>query len=358
MSQVVVDRERVANRVRPRIGRRAFVAAGLLTLFAAAAGYGVDWWTEGRFIASTDDAYVGGDVTPIAPHVAGFVAAILVGDNQYVHAGQKLIRLQGRDFRAALDRAKATVKGRDAAIADFAAQIAAQHARIAAARATLAGKQADAAFAGQDAARYRVLARAEAGSRQAAQRSLAVSRAASASVVAARASLAAATAQLAVLDAGLAEASAAAAAARAARRTARLDLGYTLIRAPIDGYVGNRAAQVGAYVPAGSYLLSVVPAHGLWVDANFKEDELARMHPGEAARVVADVLPGRVFHGHVASLAAASGDVFSVIPAENATGNFTKIVQRVPVRIVLDGRDATLGLLRPGLSATVSVDTK
>ena len=130
--------------------------------------------------------------------------------------------------------------------------------------------------------------------------------------------------------------------AQADLQTARLNLGYTEIRAPIDGYVGNRAAQVGAYVAAGTYLLSVVPSHGLWVDANFKEDQLARMTPGEPATVVADVLPGHAFHGHVASLAPGTGAVFSVIPPENATGNFTKIVQRVPVRILLDGerRDA------------------
>ncbi len=157
-------------------------------------------------------------------------------------------------------------------------------------------------------------------------------------------------------DTGAAEA--AVAQAQADLQTARLNLGYTEIRAPIDGYVGNRAAQVGAYVTPGTYLLSISPAHGLWVDANFKEDQLAGMRPGQQATVVADVLPGHVLHGHVLSLAPATGAIFSVIPPENATGNFTKIVQRVPVRIALDGADATLGTLRPGLSTTVSVDTR
>ena len=175
-------------------------------------------------------------------------------------------------------------------------------------------------------------------------------------MLARRPALQAATQQLAVLDAEIEAASADVAQAEADLRTARLNLGYTEIPAPIDGYVGNRSAQVGAYVATGTNLLSVVPARGLWVDANFKEDQLARMRPGEPATIVADVLPGRTFHGHVASLAPATGAVFSVIPPENATGNFTKIVQRVPVRIVLDGGAAELGLLRPGLSATVSVD--
>jgi membrane fusion protein (multidrug efflux system) len=141
-------------------------------------------------------------------------------------------------------------------------------------------------------------------------------------------------------------------------RTAQLDLGYTEIRAPIDGYVGARSAQVGAYVAAGMMLLSIVPASGLWVDANFKEDELAHMKPGQPATVIADAQPGQKLHGHLLSLAPATGAVFSVIPPENATGNFTKIVQRVPVRIALDGADGSLGALRPGLSTTVRVDTR
>ncbi len=147
-------------------------------------------------------------------------------------------------------------------------------------------------------------------------------------------------------------------AAEADLRMARIARGYATITAPIDGYVADRYAQRGAFVAAGTTLLSIVPAHRLWVDANFKEDDLARIRPGDPARIVADELPGRVFHGRVVSLAPATGAIFSVIPPQNATGNFTKIVQRVPVRIALDGAARTLGLLRPGLSATVSVDTK
>jgi membrane fusion protein (multidrug efflux system) len=160
------------------------------------------------------------------------------------------------------------------------------------------------------------------------------------------------------LGANIEEASAAVAQAKADLETARLDLGYTEIRSPIEGYVGNRAAQVGAYVAQGTYLLSIAPARGLWVDANFKEDQLARVKPGQPATVAADVLPGRVFHGHVLSLAPATGAVFSVIPPENATGNFTKIVQRVPVRIALDDQNAILGAIRPGLSTYATVDTR
>jgi len=142
------------------------------------------------------------------------------------------------------------------------------------------------------------------------------------------------------------------------RDTAQLNLGYTELRAPIDGTVGNRSARTGAYATIGAQLMSLVPAHGLWVDANFKENQLAHMHAGLPATIEADVLPGQTFHGHVASLAPATGAMFSVLPPENATGNFTKIVQRVPVRVLLDGDAATLGLLRPGLSVNAAVDQR
>jgi membrane fusion protein (multidrug efflux system) len=344
--------------IKLRWSRRTLILAALGLLTLAALWYGEQWWTAGRFIESTDDAYVGGDVTPIAPHVAGFVAQILVKDNQHVRQGQPLIRLDARDFQAALDRASATVTQRQAALASLEARTTLQQAVIQQAAADLAAKKAAAVFAAEDAVRYRTLAKVEAGSRQNAQRALAADQSAQAAVLAASAALDAAKQQLAVLQTEIAGAKAAEAQAEAERQTAQLDLGYTEIDSPIDGYIGDRSAQVGAYVTAGTDLLSIVPAHGLWVDANFKEDELARMKPGEPATVIADVLPGRVFHGHVVSLAPATGAVFSVIPPQNATGNFTKIVQRVPVRIALDGSDATLGLLRPGLSTTVSVNTK
>jgi membrane fusion protein, multidrug efflux system len=338
--------------------RRALVAGTALAVAAVGASwYGYDWWTTGRFVQTTDDAYVGGNVTQVAPHVSGFVAQVLVQDNQLVRAGQVLVSLDQRDFRAALDHATAVVAARAAALDGLRAQYVLQQSTIRQQQAELAAKGAQASFTAADAARYRSLAMTAAGSRQDAQRSDALDVQARSGVMAADAALDAARQQLKVLTAQIAEADAAAAQARADLETARLNLEYTEIRAPIDGYVGNRAAQVGAYVTSGSYLVSVIPVSGLWVDANFKEDQLARMTPGEPATVVADVLPGHPFHGHLASLAPGTGAVFSVIPPENATGNFTKIVQRVPVRILLDRDDATLRVLRPGLSTTVSVDT-
>jgi membrane fusion protein (multidrug efflux system) len=341
------------------LSRRHLGLAGALVLAGLGlAWYGQHWWTAGRFVETTDDAYVGGNVTPIAPHVAGFVAQVLVADNQRVHAGQVLLRLDPRDAQAALDHAVASLAARQAAQDSLGAQYVLQQSVVRQQEADRSAKAAQAGFATAEAARYRSLAQTSAGSRQDAERTETLDAQAQSAVVAAVAGLDAARQQLKVLEAQIAEAAAAVAQARSDLETARLDFGYTEIRSPIEGYVGNRAAQVGAYVIPGSYLLSVIPADGLWVDANFKEDQLARMLPGQSAAVVADVVPGHAFRGHVVSLSPGTGAVFSIIPPENATGNFTKIVQRVPVRIALEAGDATLRLLRPGLSTTARVDTR
>ena len=341
---------------RARLKWLAYAAIGGVIALGVAR-YAHDYWTVGRFIESTDDAYAGGNVTPISPHVAGFVSQILVGDNQYVRAGQPLIRLDDRDFRAAADRAAAIVKAREATLESLERKQTMQETAIREAKANLDAKQAQATFAKEDDQRYRDLAQTLAGSRQNAERAAALNLAAEASVASSEAGLDAAKQQLTVLDADIAVARADVAQAEADRHTAELNLGYTEIRSPIDGYVGNRAAEIGAYVSGGAYLVTIIPAHDLWVDANFKESQLEHMTPGEAASVVADVLPDHVFHGHVVSVAPATGAVFSVIPPENATGNFTKIVQRVPVRIRLDD-DPMLRALRPGVSTTVGVDTR
>ena len=360
MSSTIMGRDAalLPGKTRTRLSpkRLALAGAALLAL-AGGAWYGQRCWTTGRFIESTDDAYIGGNVTAIAPHVAGFVAAVLVEDNQRVTAGQVLVRLDPRDFRAALEHAEAVLAARSATLDSFCAQEVLQQSTIRQQDADLAAKSARATFAGADAARYRSLAQIAAGTRQDAQRSDAAEQEARSAVVASTAGVEAARQQLKVLRAQIAEAEAGVAQARADLDTARLNLGYTEIRSPIAGYVGNRAAQVGAFVGQGAYLISVIPSSGLWVDANFKEDQLSRMAPGRPVSVVADVLSGHVFHGHVVSLAPGTGAVFSVIPAENATGNFTKIVQRVPVRVLLDA-DAMSSLLRPGLSTTVQVDTR
>jgi membrane fusion protein (multidrug efflux system) len=337
--------------------KRLAMSAGGILLLVAAVFFGHRWWTAGRFVESTDDAYVGGDVTEISPHVSGFITSLLVSDNQPVSAGQELIRIDSADFKAVQDHAEAAVQQRQATLASLQAQMALQHSLIDQARAELESRKDDAAFNASDAKRYRDLALTKAGSGRDAEKAQTAARTAQSAVAAAAARHSAARKQLSVLEASIGEAQAALAEAHAELSTARLNLGYTVIRAPIDGYVGDRSAQVGAYVTAGTHLLSVVPSRGLWVEANFKEDQIGHMNVGQRAIVIVDVMAGRQIHGRVLSLAPATGAVFSVIPPQNATGNFTKIVQRVPIRIALDAEDVPPGLLRPGLSTNVSVNT-
>jgi len=344
----------LVTRSRKRI---ALIAAGVVVAVVMIA-YGVNWWAVGRFVVSTDDAYVGGDITVIAPQVPGYLVAVAVTDNQVVHAGDLLAKIDDRDYRAALARAEGAVAAQQALLANLAANANLQDAVIGQARAGVEAQRAELARARDDEVRYQDLSRHAAVSVESAQRADATFKAARANVEKAQAAQVAAQRQLDVINTQKQQAQAALAQAVAGRDLAKLNVGYTELRAPLDGTVGNRRARLGAYASAGAPLLSIVPAHGLWVDANFKEDQLARMHDGQRVSITADVLPGRTFHGRVVSLAPATGAEFSVLPPENATGNFTKIVQRVPVRIALDRGDDQLGLLRPGLSVVASVDTK
>jgi len=334
------------------------ISAAALIIAAALAAFGHQWWTVGRFTESTDDAYVGGDITVIAPKVSGFIARVAVTDNQIVHAGDVLVELDDRDYVAARASAVAAVAAQKAAIANLAATRHLQEAVIAQAQAGINSADAEIERSQEDQIRYRRLEALSAVSLQESQKADADYKNAIASGARARATLSASRRQLDVIDSQNQQAAAALAQAEADRDVADLNLSYTELRAPMDGTVGNRSARAGSYANIGAQLMSLVPARGLWVDANFKESQLARMHAGQTVLVEADVLPGQVFRGRVASLAPATGAVFSVLPAENATGNFTKIVQRVPVRVVLDGDASALGQLRPGLSVVAKVDMR
>jgi membrane fusion protein, multidrug efflux system len=330
---------------------------GLLALLAILA-WGAHWYTVSRFIQSTDDAFVGGDITVLAPKVPGFIATVAVTDNQSVHAGDLLVRLDDRDFKAALDRAQAAVAAQQARLANLAATRHLQQAVIAEARASITAADAEVVRTRDDEARFARLAQRGAASVQSSQKAISDFAQSQALALKARAGLDAAERQSEVIDTERQQTEAQLAQAIADRDLAQLNLRYTELRAPIDGVIGNRSAQVGAYAAVGTQLLSVVPAQGLWVDANFKEDQLAHMHAGQQVTIHADVLPDVVFHGEVTSLSPATGAQFSVLPAENATGNFTRIVQRVPVRIALLGDASHLGRLRPGLSVQVDVDQR
>jgi membrane fusion protein (multidrug efflux system) len=333
-----------------------YVALGLGVLVVAT--YGYHWFAVGRFIESTDDAYVGGDITVIAPKVAGFIEQVAVTDNQRVKAGELLVKLDNRDYRAALARAEAAAEAQRATLANLDATRRLQLAVIAQTHAGITAAEAEVNRSREDESRFRDLSAHSAASIQVYQKAEADYKQAVAQDQKSRAAADAAERQLDVIDTQKRQTEAALAEANASVDLARLNLSYTELRAPIAGVVGNRSARTGAYASIGTQLISIVPAQGLWIDANFKESQLARMRAGLPVRVTADVLPGHDFQGHVESLAPATGAQFSVLPAENATGNFTKIVQRVPVRIVLDGDASTLGRLRPGLSVSVDVDER
>jgi membrane fusion protein (multidrug efflux system) len=334
-----------------------------LAALLAGSGLGVaklvhHWWAVGRFIQSTDDAYVGGDVTVIAPKVAGFIAQLAVADNQAVRAGDLLIKLDDRDYRAALAKAEAAVAEQQATLANLDATRRLQDAVVEQGQAAIAAADAEITRTRDDRGRSQRLSATGAESAQQFEKDDADYKEAVAAGDKARAALTAAQRQLDVIASQKAQVTAALAAAVAERDMARLNLSYTELRAPVDGTIGNRSAQVGAYATAGAQLISLVPAHGLWIDANFKEDQLVRVRPGSPASVKLDSIPGRIFRGHVVSIAPATGAQFSILPPENATGNFTKIVQRVTVRLVIDDEAATMGQLRPGLSAIARVDTR
>lgn len=309
-------------------------------------------------MVDTDDAYVGGDITVIAPKVPGYIRMVAVADNQFVHKGDLLVKIDDRDYRAAVQRADAAVAAQEAALRNLDAVERLQHSNIAQARAGLDAAQAETTRSRLDDERSRELVARAAVSVESAQRATATFQTARAATDRAAAAVLGARQQLDVIATQKHQVQAALDQARAEAEVARLNLSYTELRAPVDGVIGNRRARVGSYAAAATQMLVVVPAHGLWVDANFKEDQLAHMRVGQVVDVRADVLPGRVFKGRVASLAPATGAQFSVLPPENATGNFTKIVQRVPVRVTLNGADGDLGVLRPGLSVTARIDTK
>jgi membrane fusion protein (multidrug efflux system) len=337
--------------------RKLLMTEAALAVLAGAGWYGWDYWTVGQYLVSTDDAYVKADSTTIAPKVPGYLQQVLVKDNERVKAGQVLARIDNRDYRVALDQASADVGAAKAMIASKQAQLEVQQAVINAARATILVDQANVTFAAQDNKRYTDLAASGSGSVQNAQQAQARIAAANATLARDTANLASALKQVDLLNAEIVQTKAAAAHAEAVQDQAGLNLGYTIITAPIDGVVGNRTLRLGQYVQAGTQLMSVVPLEGAYVVANYKETQLTDVREGQAVDITVDTFPGQIVHGHVDSIAPASGQEFALLPPDNATGNFTKVVQRIPVRIALDGNGQSPLELRPGMSVLPSIET-
>lgn len=329
-----------------------------LLLGAALVGGGLRWWLHGRFIESTDNAYVRADISAITPRVAGEIVAIEVQNNQPVKKGDLLLKIDPRDYQARLDNAKAAIAMREAALAANEQQKATQRSMIAEARATLDAARADAARAQKDYERADTLVKQGVATNQRLDTATATYKSAQASVSRSEAGVQAATQQAATLGANQQQLKAELEAARASLQLAELDLAATELRAPIDGVVGDLSARVGERVNAGIRLLSIVPLASVFVEANFKETQLTHMAVGQEVTVEADAYPGQKLKGHINSLAPASGAEFALLPPQNASGNFNKIVQRVPVKIALDDLGSLRGLLRPGMSVIAEVDTR
>lgn len=356
------DPTRESSVTAPPASRRRFLVkllAGIVVLIGG--GLVANWWfTEAVFIESTDNAYFQGDIAVLGPRIDGDVISVEVGDNQPVKAGDRLLTLDPRDRQAQLAVASASEAEARSAIVTASRQVDQQRTTIGAAEAMRASADAEQVRATAEAGRSGALVGAGWTSRQANEIAIADRSKARAMVANAAAGREQATGALAVAEAQQAQAEARLLSAQAQVRIAENNLSYTVVSAPFDGVVGNRAVRVGAHVAAGQQLLSLTPpAQSLYVVANFKETQLTRMRPGQSVLLIPDIDTQSAVHGRVASLAPATGALFSLLPPENATGNFTKVVQRVPVKLIMNPAEAAkAGWLRAGLSVTAEVDTR
>ena len=340
----------------PRL-RPLLIAAGAIVAVGGAAFYGHYYWTTGQFLVSTDDAYIEAHNVIISPKVSGYISDVPVDDNQPVKAGQVVARIDDQDYRTALAGAQANVDVAKASIDNLVQQIALQQLTVTEARATVEADQAAVTFAGQDYQRYQTLSRTGAGTVQEAQKTTSGIHQTKATLDHDNAAVGAALKQIDVLGTQLEQARATLAMQQAALRQAELNVGYTTITAPMDGTVGNRGVRVGQYVQAGTQLMAVAPLQAVYVVANYKETQLTDVRAGQPVTIEVDSFPDAAVHGVVNSIAPASGEEFALLPPDNATGNFTKIVQRVPVKIMIDPKDPLIGRLRPGMSVEPTIDT-
>lgn len=318
--------------------------------------WGWQWLTTGRFEETTDNAYVRADITSVAPKVAGYVVGVDVADNETVETGDLLFRIDDKDYQARLAQAEANVASAHAALVNLEAEARLQEAMIAQSKAQLASALAAQTLATQNLERYRSLVRTNAVSQALFEQREAASAQADAAVSAARAAIQAQRRKLEVLAARREAAQATLSQAEAARTLAQIDLDNTTVRAPVDGVVGNRQVRVGRFITTGTSVLDIVPVRHVWIVANFKESQLEHVRVGQSVRVAIDAYPHAEVRGVVDSLSPGSGTSFSLIPADNATGNFVRVVQRVPVKIRLTSVPSEVHLV-PGLSARVAIRT-
>jgi membrane fusion protein (multidrug efflux system) len=338
--------------------RRALLLSIGAVAVIAAVIYGVRWWTVGRFIESTDDAYLQADSVTIAPKVSGYVSEVYVTDNQAVAVGQPLVRLDRRQYQAVLEQANATIAARKADIERGAAELLQQQANIAQARAQLQGARSAETHAIEEVKRYEPLVATGAETNEKLADLVNARNQAAATVAADTAAVQAAQRQPATTQAQIEQARAQLQASEASFRQAQLDTQDTVISSTLSGRVGDRSVRVGQYAQPGTRFMTIVPVQDVYLVANFKETQIGLMRAGQPATIHVDALSGTDLHGTVVSFSPGTGSQFALLPPQNATGNFTKIVQRVPVRIHIDAGQETRAVLVPGLSVTVRVDTR
>ncbi|MBZ9807038.1 HlyD family secretion protein [Mesorhizobium sp. BR1-1-9] len=329
-----------------------------VALLGAGAWYGYDYWTTGRFMISTDDAYVQADMAFISPKISGYVDQVKVSENQQVKAGDPLLTVDDGDYKIAVAQAEAQIATLARTLDRIDAQTKAAQASLQQAQAAKTADQAAAANAARAQQRAAQLLKTHVGTQAQLDDAQTALDQANAALVGADAQIAAAQANIGVLEAQRAESASTLASLQLSRDKAARDLSFTVLKAPYDGVVGNRSVEQGDLVSPGQKLAVIVPMNKLYVVANFKETQLARLVPGEKVRISVDAIDGEPIEGTVSSLAPASGAVFSLLPPENATGNFTKVVQRVPVRIDVPADALKSGRLRAGLSVVVAVDSR
>jgi membrane fusion protein, multidrug efflux system len=329
------------------------VAGGIAILFASQ----WDRWVGDATRQTTDDAYVRSDITPMSAKVEGYVTKVAVDDFQRVKAGDLLVEIDSRDYQARVDQAEAELLGAQAAIENIKAHKATQHTLVAAAEDAVTATAADAERTRLEADRQRALLKSTFGTEQKVEQADADAKRFAATLASKQADLDDQKRQLAVLDTQESELRADEKAKQAALDLARINLGYTKITAPVDGMVSERAVYVGQYAHAGTQVISVVPLNDVWVIANYKETQLTHVVIGQGAEIRVDTFPGVVISGSVEAISPASGSQFSLLPPDNATGNFTKVVQRIPVKIRIPPNNPLAGRLLPGMSVETTILT-
>ncbi|SIO07009.1 membrane fusion protein, multidrug efflux system [Bradyrhizobium erythrophlei] len=340
-------------------GRFAIPLFAVLAAFAFIALATLRWdaWVGNATVQTTNDAYVRAEMTRLSSRVAGEILTVAANDFQRVKAGDLLIQIDPADYQAQVAQAEASVAAAQAALDNLSNQVELQYATIAQAEAQLVSAAAQEVEAKQEQERQQSLSQTESGTRQKFEQATAAYAKAQADVRASRAVIAAQRHQMEVLAGTKKQRAADVLGAQAALASARLKLGYTKIVAPFDGVVGERQVQPGDYVNIGSNLINVVPLPNVYVIANYKETQLTRVKPGQSVDITVDSFPNEKLHGRVERVSPASGSQFALLPPDNATGNFTKVVQRVPVRIELDKNQPLLERLLPGMSVVTNIQT-